>query len=189
MELQRSLEPLGDVVALGRSEANLEDAAQLERAVRDVDAELPVFNVRTVGDMMSASIARRRFSLFLMTAFAASALLLAALGIYAVLSYSVTQRNQEFGVRAALGAMPGDILAVAVKPGLAMASIGAGTGLVAAFVATRLMKAMLFGISATDPVTFVAVPAVLLVVAVIACLIPGRRATKVSPIRALRSDL
>jgi putative ABC transport system permease protein len=182
--------PITNLAVLMRTKLDVATArANLQRAVRDVDAELPVFNVRPVKEMMSASIARRRFSLFLMTAFAGSALLLAALGIYGVVAFSVTQRNQEFGVRAALGAMPGDILAVAVKPGLAMASIGAGTGLVTAFVATRLMKAMLFGISATDPVTFVAVPAVLLAVAVVACLIPGRRATKVSPIRALRSDL
>jgi putative ABC transport system permease protein len=160
----------------------------LERAVRDVDAELPVFNVRTVADMMSASIARRRFSLSLMTAFAASALLLASLGIYGVVAFSVSQRHQEFGVRAALGAMPHEILAVAVRPGLTLAAVGAGAGLVVAFLATRLMAAMLFGVGATDPVTFIAVPVVLLLVAGIACLVPGRRATKVPPIRALRGE-
>jgi putative ABC transport system permease protein len=163
--------------------------AQLERAMRDVDAEVPVFNVRTVEDMMSASIARRRFSLFLMTAFAASALLLAALGIYGVVAFSVSQRTQEFGVRTALGAMPRDILTVAVKPGLVLASVGAGVGVLIAFLATRLMTAMLFGVTATDPVTFVAVPVVLLLVAVVACLIPGRRATRVSPIKALRAEV
>ena len=162
---------------------------QLERAMRDVDAEVPVFNVRTMEDMMSASIARRRFSLFLMTAFAASALLLAALGIYGVVAFSVAQRSQEFGVRTALGASARDILTVAVKPGLVLASVGAGAGLIAAFIATRLMTAMLFGVSATDPVTFIAVPVVLLLVAVVACLIPGRRATRVSPIRALRAEV
>jgi putative ABC transport system permease protein len=140
-------------------------------------------------DMMSASIARRRFSLFLMTAFAASALLLAALGIYGVVAFSVAQRNQEFGVRTALGASPREILRVAVKPGLVLASIGAGVGLIVAFIATRLMTAMLFGVSATDPITFLAVPVVLLMVAVVACLIPGRRATRVSPIRALRAEV
>jgi predicted permease len=160
----------------------------LERAVRDVDAELPVFNVRTVADMMSASIARRRFSLSLMTAFAASALLLASLGIYGVVAFSVSQRHQEFGVRAALGAMPHEILAVAVRPGLTLAAVGAGAGLFVAFLATRLMAAMLFGVGATDPVTFIAVPVVLLLVAGIACLVPGRRATKVPPIRALRGE-
>ena len=161
---------------------------RLERAVWEVDAEVPVFNVRTVADMMSASIARRRFSLFLMTAFAASALLLAALGIYGVVAFSVSQRRQEFGVRAALGAMPGQILAVAVRPGLTLAAVGAGAGLFVAFIATRLMAAMLFGVGATDPVTFIAVPVVLLLVAGIACMVPGRRATRVPPVRALRGD-
>jgi putative ABC transport system permease protein len=181
--------PTTSLAVLMRTRLDVQTArANLERAVRDVDAELPVFNVRTVGDMMSASIARRRFSLFLMTAFAASALLLAALGIYGVVAFSVSQRKQEFAVRGSLGATPRDILTVAVKPGLAVAAIGAGAGLVAAFVATRLMTAMLFGVSATDPATFVAVPAVLLLVAGVACLVPGRRATKVAPIRALRGE-
>jgi putative ABC transport system permease protein len=180
--------PVTALAVLMRTRLDVRTArTTLERAVRDVDAELPVFNVRTVADMMSASIARRRFTLFLMTGFAASALLLAALGIYGVVAFSVAQRNQEFGVRAALGARPREILAVAVKPGLALAGVGAATGLVAALLATRLMKAMLFGVSAADPLTFVAVPVVLLGVATIACLIPGRRAARVSPIRALRS--
>jgi putative ABC transport system permease protein len=180
--------PNTNLAILLRTNLDVKSArASLERAMRDVDAEVPVFNVRTVADMMSASIARRRFTLFLMTGFAASALLLAALGIYGVVAFSVAQRNQEFGVRAALGARPREILAVAVKPGLALAGVGAATGLVAALLATRLMKAMLFGVSAADPLTFVAVPVVLLGVATIACLIPGRRAARVSPIRALRS--
>jgi putative ABC transport system permease protein len=182
--------PTTALAVLLRTSLDVKSArANLERAVRDVDAELPVFNVRTVEDMMSASIARRRFSLFLMTAFAASALLLAALGIYGVVAFSVAQRSQEFGVRAALGAMPRDILTVAVKPGLLLATTGAAAGVAIALIATRLMRAMLFGVSATDPVTFIAVPAVLLLAAVVACLIPGRRATRVSPIRALRADL
>ena len=121
-------------------------------------------------------------------AFAASALLLAALGIYGVVAFSVSQRQQEFGVRAALGAMPREILAAAVRPGLTYAAAGAGVGLVVAFIATQLMAAMLFGVEATDPVTFLAVPIVLLLVAGIACLVPGRRATKVPAIRALRGE-
>jgi predicted permease len=181
--------PVTNLAVLLRTVLDVKTArTRLERAVRDVDAELPVFNVRTVADMMSASIARRRFSLFLMTAFAASALLLAALGIYGVVAFSVNQRHQEFGVRAALGAMPREILAVAVRPGLTLAAAGAGAGLVVAFIATQLMAAMLFGVEATDPVTFIGVPIVLLFVAGIACLVPGRRATKVPAIRALRGE-
>jgi putative ABC transport system permease protein len=181
--------PVTNLAVLLRTPLDVKSArTSLERAVRDVNVEVPVFNVRTVADMMSASIARRRFSLSLMTAFAASALLLAALGIYGVVSFSVNQRYQEFGVRAALGAMPREILAVAVRPGLTLAAAGAGAGLFVAFIATRLMAAMLFGVEATDPVTFIAVPVVLLLVAGIACLIPGRKATKVPPIHALRGE-
>jgi predicted permease len=181
--------PVTNLAVLLRTRLDVSGArANLARAVREVDAELPVFNVRTVADMMSASIARRRFSLFLMSAFAASALLLASLGIYGVVAISVNQRKQEFGVRSALGARPRDILGVAVKPGLALAAIGAAAGLVAAFMATRLMTAMLFGVTATDPVTFTIVPALLLLVAGVACVLPGLRATKVPPIRALRGE-
>ena len=181
--------PITNAVILLRTPLDLKTArTRIERAVRDVDAEVAVFNVRTVADLMSASIARRRFALFLMTAFAASALLLAALGIYGVVAFSVTQRNQEFGVRAALGAMPREILAVAVRPGLTLAVAGVAAGLFVAFMATRLMAAMLFGVGTTDPVTFFAVPVVLLLVAGIACLVPGHRATKVSPSRALRGE-
>ena len=181
--------PVTNLAVLLRTPLDVKSArTRLERAVRDVDAEVPVFNVRTVADMMSASIARRRFSLSLMTAFAASALLLAALGIYGVVAFSVNQRHQEFGVRAALGAMPREILAVAVRPGLTLAAAGAGAGLFAAFITTRLMAAMLFGVEATDPVTFIAVPIVLLLVAGVACLVPARKATKVPPIRALRGE-
>jgi len=181
--------PTTNIAVLLRTKLDVKSARTgLERAVRDVDAELPVFNVRTVSEMMSESIARRRFSLFLMMAFAASALLLAALGIYGVVAFSVAQRSQEFGLRAALGASPRDILGLAVKPGLQLAAVGAVAGVVAAVAATRLMKALLFGVSATDPLTYVAVTGVLLLIALVACLIPAWRATRVSPIRALRAD-
>jgi putative ABC transport system permease protein len=181
--------PTTSLAVLLRTTLDVKSArTSLERAVRDVDAELPVFNVRTVSDMMSSSIARRKFSLALMTAFAASALLLAALGIYGVVAFSVSQRHQEFGVRVALGAMPRDIFAVAVRPGLTLATLGAAAGVVVAFIVTRLMAAMLFGVTATDPITFVAVPVVLLLVAGIACVVPGSRAVRVPPTRALRGE-
>jgi len=181
--------PTTNIAVLLRTRLDVKSARTgLERAVRDVDAELPVFNVRPVSEMMAESIARRRFSLFLMMAFAASALLLAALGIYGVVAFSVAQRSQEFGLRAALGASPRDILGLAVKPGLQLAAVGAVAGVVAAVAATRLMKALLFGVSATDPLTYVAVTGVLLLIALVACLIPAWRATRVSPIRALRAD-
>ena len=181
--------PTTNFAVLLRTKLDVNSArAGLDRAVHDIDAELPVFNVRPVSEMMSESIARRRFSLLLMMAFAASALLLAALGIYGVVAFSVGQRSQEFGLRTALGAPPRHILGLAVKPGIQLAAAGAGVGLVAAFAATRLMEALLFGVSATDPITYMGVTAVLLFIALVACLIPARRATQVSPIRALRAD-
>lgn len=159
--------------------------AELTRIVGQMDAELPVFGVRTMDDVMSASMARRRFSLFLMSAFALLALLLAALGIYGVMAYLVGQRTQEFGIRSALGARPRDILLLAFRPGLTLTSLGVAVGLAISLVVTRLMSSLLFGVSAMDPITFVAVPVLLGTVALAACLIPARRATRVPPVQAL----
>jgi len=139
-------------------------------------------------ELMSASMARRRFSLFLMSVFAVLALLLAALGIYGVMAFLVSQRIQEFGIRLALGAQPRDILALAFRPGLVLTSVGVAFGLAASIVVTRLMSSLLFGVSARDPLTFAAVPVLLWTVAVAACLVPVRRATRVSPVQTLRYD-
>lgn len=158
----------------------------LARTIHRVDPELPVFGVRTMDELMSGSMARRRFSLFLMSAFAAVALLLAALGIYGVMAFLVSQRAQEFGIRSALGAQPRDILLLAFRPGLAMTSAGILFGLGASVAVTRLMSSLLFGVSASDPLTFATVPVVLLAVTLAACLIPARRATRISPVQALR---
>jgi ABC-type antimicrobial peptide transport system permease subunit len=138
-------------------------------------------------ELMSASMAQRRFSLFLMSAFAAVALLLAALGIYGVMAFVVSQRVQEFGIRSALGAQPRDILMLAFRPGLALTSAGIVAGLAASIAVTHLMSSLLFGVSASDPVIFATVPVVLVIVALVACFIPARRATRVSPVEALRS--
>jgi len=159
----------------------------LTRGVRDVDAELPVFDVRTMDEMRATSMERRRFSLFLMSAFALSALLLAALGIYGVMAFVVSQRDREFGLRLALGAAPWDILRLALRPGLMLTATGAIVGLGASLVVTRLMSALLFGVSANDPITFLAVPVLLAIVALAACFIPAARATRVSPVEALKA--
>jgi putative ABC transport system permease protein len=159
---------------------------ELTRAVHAVDPELPVFGVRTMDDLMSGSMARRRFSLFLMSAFAGLALLLAALGIYGVMAYVVGQRVQEFGIRSALGAQPRDILMLAFRPGLVLTATGAAIGLAVAVAMTRLMSNLLFGVSASDPLTFAIVPVLLGIVALAACFIPANRATRVAPIDALR---
>jgi predicted permease len=158
----------------------------LAQTVHNVDAELPVFGVRTMAEMMSASMARRRFSLFLMSAFAAVALLLAALGIYGVMDFVVSERTQEFGIRSALGARPREILMLALRPGLVLASTGVAVGVGVSLVTTRLMSSLLFGVPAADPFIFALVPVVLVVVAAIACALPARRATGLSPMEALR---
>jgi predicted permease len=158
----------------------------LTATVRSINPELPVFDVRSMADLMSASMARRQFSLRLMAVFAVSALLLAALGIYGVMAFVVAQRAQEFGVRLALGAQPRDILSLAFRPGLVLTAMGTIVGLGASIVVTRLMSSLLFGVSASDPMTFAIVPALLGIVTLAACFIPARRATRVSPMEALK---
>jgi len=158
----------------------------LAAAVRSINPELPVFGVTSMADLMSASMARRRFSLFLMSVFAVSALLLAALGIYGVMAFVVGQRAQEFGIRMALGAMPRNILGIAVRPGLVLTAAGTIVGLAASIGVTRLMSSVLFGVSSNDPTTFAVVPVMLGIVALAACFVPARRATRVSPMQALK---
>jgi len=158
----------------------------LTQTVHSIDPELPVFNVRTMADLRSASMARRQFSLFLMSVFAVVALLLAALGVYGVMAFVVGQRAQEFGIRMALGARPRNILGLAFRPGLILTATGTIAGLAASIVVTRLMSSLLFGVSASDPMTFAAVPVLLGIVTMAACFIPARRATRVSPMQVLK---
>jgi putative ABC transport system permease protein len=170
-----------------RSDVDVKSTKEaLTQTVHSINPELPVFNVRTMADLMSASMARRKFSLFLMSVFAVSALLLAALGIYGVMAFVVSQRAQEFGIRLALGAKPSDILGLAFRPGLILTATGTIVGLGASIVVTRLMSSLLFGVSASDPTTFAVVPALLGIVTMAACFIPARRATRVSPMEALK---
>jgi predicted permease len=170
-----------------RTSANLTTTRQLvTRTMEQIDPELPVYGVTTMDELISSSMARRRLALFLMSTFAALALFLAGLGIYGVTAFLVKQRVQEFGIRMALGAQIRDILLLAVGPGLFLVSIGAAAGLVVSMFVTRLMSSLLFAVSSTDLFTFITVPLVLAVVAVIACLIPARYATRISPAEALR---
>jgi putative ABC transport system permease protein len=138
--------------------------------------------------IIASSVARRRFAMVLFGIFAALAMILAAVGIYGIMSYSVSQRRQEIGIRIALGATSQDVIRLIVRHGMLLAGIGVAIGLGAALAATRVMSTMLFAVSAMDPLIFVLIPMLLAVVALLACFVPARRATKVDPITALRCD-
>ncbi len=157
-------------------------------AIHELDPELPVKNVLTMEDFIDDSLTEPRFSMLLLAAFAGLALLLAAVGTYSVLSYSVRGRMQEISIRMALGAQRVDILRLILGQGVRFALLGAGIGLAAAFLLTRLLISQLFGVKATDPITFVGVTALIIFVAMAACYLPARRATKVDPLVALRYE-
>lgn len=156
--------------------------------VAAVDKSAPVSEVKTMDHIVSEAITQPRFNLFLLGLFGGIALLLSAAGIYGVTAYSVTQRTHEFGIRMALGAQVGDVLTMILGQGMRLIGLGIVIGLLAAFALTRLLKGLLFGVGANDPVTFVAITLVLLVVALLACYVPARRATKVDPLVALRYE-
>ena len=161
-------------------------AAAVRSEIRSLDPELPVAQVRTLEQRFATAVAQPRFGATLVALFAALALILASIGIYGVISYSVTQRTHEIGIRIALGARSRDVLGLVARQGMTLTVIGLGVGLSASFALTRLMKNLLFGVSETDPLTFIAVSLLLSLVALLACLVPARRATKVDPMIALR---
>jgi putative ABC transport system permease protein len=163
-------------------------APDVRRIVAEVDKSAPVSEVKTMEHIVSESVTQPRFNLFLLGLFGGIALLLSAAGIYGVTAYSVTQRTHEFGIRMALGAQVGDVLRMILGQGMLLIVAGIVVGLVASFALTRLMKSLVFGVSVTDPLTFVAITLLLSVVALIACYIPARRATKVDPLVALRYE-
>jgi putative ABC transport system permease protein len=168
------------------------DPLQLVGAIRQqvqaVDPNQPVFNTRTMEQVIKESIASRRFAMLLLTIFACVALLLASVGIYGVMSYAVTQRTHEIGIRMALGASARDVLKMVVGHGMLLVVIGLGCGLLSALAVTRVMTSLLFNVSATDPWTFGGISLLLAGVALLACYIPARRATRVDPMTALRYE-
>jgi putative ABC transport system permease protein len=163
-------------------------AGQVKNQVWSVDKQIPVTRLRTMSEVMAASMSAQRFNMSLMGIFAAVALVLAAIGIYGVISYSVTQRTHEIGIRMALGAETADVLGIVLRQGLLLAAVGVALGIVAAFALTRVLSSLLFGVSTTDPLVFVGISLVLTVVALGATFIPARRATKVDPMIALRYE-
>ncbi|MFL6567949.1 MAG: ABC transporter permease, partial [Chthoniobacterales bacterium] len=160
-------------------------ASTLRREVQALDKDQPIYSVRTMDDVVANSLGTRRVSMQLFAVFAIAALLLAAIGIYGVMAYSVTQRTHEIGIRMALGAQAGDVLWLIVAQGMALAVIGVGLGLGGAFVMTRVMASLLFHVEAHDPLTFVGVGSLIIFVALLACYVPARRAAKVNPVIAL----
>ena len=174
------------VVRSGADPARLSDG--LSRAVRAADADLPTFAIRTMQEIETAATASRRFSMQLLGAFALLALLLAAIGIYGMTTYLVSQRTREIGIRVALGATPLSVARLIVGYALTLAGSGVLVGILAALVVTPLMRGMLFDVSPTDPATFIAIISTLVATAVVAAFRPARRAARVDPMQALRAD-
>lgn len=162
--------------------------AAIQAAIREVDKDQPVYQVQTIEELIRDSVGTRRFALTILILFAVLALVLAVSGIYGVISYSVTQRTPEIGIRMALGAEGRDVLRLVLVQFMRLTAIGVVLGLVGAYLVTRLMTSLLFGVTPTDVTTFILVPVVLLLVALVACFIPARRATRVDPLVALRYE-
>jgi putative ABC transport system permease protein len=181
---------LPDMYVVMRAQSG--DSRNLVGAVRErlntMDSSLPLSDVRTMEDVMERAQARPRFLTLLLTLFSVTALAIATVGIYGVVSYSVARRTKEFGLRMVLGAQGGDVLALVMKQGAGMVLIGLVAGLVTAFALTRLMASVLFAVAPTDAATFAGVTAVLAAVALAACYVPARRATRVDPMQTLRYE-
>jgi putative ABC transport system permease protein len=160
----------------------------IREAVRSVDADLPVTMVKTLGEIVDDSMAQPRFSMLLLAAFGGLAVVLAAIGMYGVISYSVAQRTREIGIRMALGAARASVFRLVIVQGARMATVGIVTGLAASAAITRWMAGFLYGVTPLDPVTFAVVPVLLAGIALVACYVPARRATRVDPVTALRCE-
>jgi putative ABC transport system permease protein len=162
--------------------------SSVAKAIREVDSRLPLGEVRPMDKILADSISRRNFNMLLLSILATSALLLAAIGIYGVMSYSVQQRTKEIGVRMAFGASQNTILVMILRQGLAPALVGVAGGLAGAFGLTRLMESLLYGVKPVDAISFFGVAAILLMVALLAVFVPARRAISLDPVAALRNE-
>jgi ABC-type antimicrobial peptide transport system permease subunit len=184
---------LPDVDVVARAEGTAASGGtalfdSIRRVAQSQSGQIALSRPQTMNEVIAASLARQRFSMILLDAFAAAALLLASVGLYGVISYLVGQRTQELGVRIALGAQRKDILGLILAHGLKMALGGVALGLVAALGLTRFLEKMLYGVGANDPATFTVIALLLMTVTLVACLVPAWRATKVDPMIALRSE-
>jgi len=160
----------------------------IQKALREASGGLPVARIKSMDEIVAKSTARSDFNMLLLTVFACAALLLAAIGVYGSMDYSVEQRTQEIGIRLALGAAVGQVRNMVIVQGMTLALAGVVIGLMAAFALSKLIESLLFGVTARDPMVFVAVPVVLAAVALIAVWLPALRATRIDPIDALRSE-
>lgn len=163
-------------------------AGSVRAAIADIAPGQPLYGMQTLEELVATSLGQRRFTLTLMMVFGLVALALAAVGIYGVMAYTVAQRTREIGIRVALGARPARVLRMVVGSGMALVATGAAIGLAASLVVTRVVSSLLYGISATDPATYLIIAGTLAAVALAAMLIPARRAMLVDPMRALRSE-
>ncbi|MGH7838936.1 MAG: FtsX-like permease family protein, partial [Candidatus Binataceae bacterium] len=175
-------------LAIRTSVEPLSLAPTVVRTIQSVDADQPVYHVRSMEQLRGDWVSQRFLALLLVGLFAGLALVLAAVGIYGVMAYSVTRRTHEIGIRIALGAQPRDVMRMILRQGTTLTGIGLVIGIVVSFVVTRLMSSLLYGVSASDPLAFLAGAIVLLLVALLACYIPARRATRVDPLVALRYE-
>jgi putative ABC transport system permease protein len=187
--VHQNLEAAAQMVVVLRTRNDPSGYASVSRAaVQELDANQPAGRIRTMRDVMAGAVARQRFTMFLAGTFAGLALLLSLVGLYAVVSHSVAERTHELGVRLALGARPSALLRLVLIDGLKLVGLGVAIGLAGAFALARFLETQLFGITAHDPGTFVAVSLLLFCAAIVGCLIPARRATRVNPMMALRSE-
>jgi len=175
-------------ITVRSSEKSSAAVAAVRRELQQLDPTLPISQVRTLDEIVSAAQSRPRFLTVLLTSFSSLALLLAATGIYGVISYSVSRRTREFGLRMAVGAQRSDVVELVLKRGIRLAALGIVLGLAAAFGLTRFLSAMLFGIAPTDSATFLVTPILLIAIALLACWLPARRAARVDPMVALRHE-
>jgi putative ABC transport system permease protein len=182
--------PSGGGTLVVRTSANdpLQLAGAIQAAVRSVEKQAPVYGVTTLETQLGAFLAQRRFQTFILIGFSAVALLLAAIGIYGLIQYSIATRTHEIGIRMAVGAQSGDIFGMVLSEGLKLSLTGLAVGLVGALWVGRAGSSLLFGVGGTDPAAFIAVSLLLTAVAAAACYFPARRAIKVDPVAALRRD-